>query len=248
MEPTINCLNCAKVYPRRKLHCPQCGQIGVPKLYKYLRFNEHSLSLLINKKIWCPKAKTLNDPFEFHFQLTDSSFCGIPICQSSIEESKNAIKEFGVICLSEINDDILMWSHYTDGHTGFCIEFERSENNDLGNWDYCLPVTYDAVEIPCFDSKSIKEKASVAKIVSSKAPNWSYEKEWRLIVDHEYADALISLPGKITTVIFGCKMDTTRRRTIANILSIDVSYCEAIQLKNSFGFDIKPILFKAIIE
>jgi len=168
--------------------------------------------------------------------------------QASLEESKKAIKELGVVCLSEINNDILMWSHYTDGHTGFCIEFERSDNNDLGKWDYCLPVTYDAVEAPSFDPPSLEEKASVAKIVSSKAPNWSYEKEWRLIVSHEFADGPISLPAKITAVIFGCKMDSTRRRTIANILRRDVSYLEAIQLKDSFGLDIKPILFEVVIE
>ena len=248
MEPTIDCPNCAKVYPRRALHCPSCGQIGVPKLYKYLPFNDHSLSLLINKQIWCPKAKTLNDPFEFHFHLTNTNLGGIPINQLSLEEAKKAIKELAVVCLSEIDNDILMWSHYADGHTGFCIEFERSDNNDLGKWDYCLPVTYDAVEVPSFDPPRLEERASVAMIVSSKAPNWSYEKEWRLIISHEFANGLISLPAKITSLIFGCKMDNARRRTIANILHRDVSYFEAIQLKDSFGLDIKPILFEAVIE
>jgi len=248
MEPTIDCPNCAKVYPRRELHCPSCSQIGVPKLYKYFPFNSHSLSVLINKNIWCPKAKTLNDPFEFHFHLTDTNLGGIPINQPSLEEAKKAIKELGVVCLSEINNDILMWSHYADGHTGFCIEFERSDDNDLGKWNYCLPVTYDAVDVPSVDPASIEDRASVAKIVSSKAPNWSYEKEWRLIISHESADGLISLPARITSVIFGCKMDGARRHTIANILHRDVFYLEAIQQKDRFCLEIKQILFEAIIE
>jgi len=248
MEPTIDCPHCAKVYPRRQLHCPSCGQIGVPKLYKYLPYNAHSLSLLINKQIWCPKAKTLNDPFEFNFHLTATNLWGIPINQASLEKTKNDLKELGVVCFSEINNDILMWSHYADGHSGFCIEFERSDNNDLGKWDYCLPVTYDAVEAPSFDPPCLEERASVAKIVSSKAPNWSYEKEWRLIISREFADGLISLPARITAVIFGCKMDDTRRRTIANIQGRDVSYLEAVQLKDSCGLSIKQILFEAVIE
>jgi hypothetical protein len=246
MEPNIKCPNCEHEYPHRGLHCPSCGQIGIPKLYKYLPFNDHSLSLIINKEIWCPKAKTLNDPFEFNFHLTDTSIGGIPINQHSVEEAKEAIKEHGVVCLSEINHEILMWSHYTDGHTGFCIEFERSDNNELGKWDYCLPVTYDATQVPSFDYQQLEEKASFAKIASIKAPNWSYEKEWRLIVRPEFANALIPLPTKITSVIFGCKMDDPRRRTVANILRHDVSYLEAIQLKDHFSLDIKPILFEAI--
>ena len=98
MEPTIECPNCSNVYPRRRLHCPFCDQIGILKLYKYLSFNEHSLSLIINKEIWCPKAKTLNDPFEFHFHLTDTNIGGIPINQSSLEETKEDIKELSVVC------------------------------------------------------------------------------------------------------------------------------------------------------
>ncbi|HIJ71352.1 MAG TPA: hypothetical protein HPP87_08315 [Planctomycetes bacterium] len=31
--------------------------------------------------------------------------------------------DIGVISFSEINDDILMWSHYGGGHNGICIEF-----------------------------------------------------------------------------------------------------------------------------
>lgn len=247
MEPTIKCPNCKNEYQRRKLRCPTCDQIGIPKLYKFLPFNDHSLSLLINKQIWCPKAKTLNDPFEFHFHLTDTSIGSIPIDQNSIEDAKKDIKELAILCLSEINHDILMWSHYTEGHTGFCIEFERSDNNDLGNWDYCLPVTYNKIEVPSFDVSQLEKKASVAKIVATKAPNWSYEKEWRLIVPHNFANGIIPLPAKITSVIFGCKMDDSRRRTVANILHHDVLYLEAIQLKTQFSLDIKPISFETII-
>ena len=35
-------------------------------------------------------------------------------------------REFGLICLSEIPDDILMWSHYTKGHTGLVVGFDTT--------------------------------------------------------------------------------------------------------------------------
>lgn len=34
--------------------------------------------------------------------------------------------ELGVLCLSEIHDDILMWSHYADGHRGIVLQFDKS--------------------------------------------------------------------------------------------------------------------------
>ena len=39
---------------------------------------------------------------------------------------KNNFKDWVVLCFSEINDDILMWSHYSDGHRGFCLKFDTS--------------------------------------------------------------------------------------------------------------------------
>ncbi len=143
IEPSIDCSKCRTAYPRRKLKCPSCGQVGVAKIYKYVPYSERSLSILINKEIWCPKAKSLNDPFEFHFDLTQDNIDGIPIDEKSVENAQEMAKESGVICFSEINNDILMWSHYTP-HTGFCIEFDRNEENDLGNWDYCVPVVYNS--------------------------------------------------------------------------------------------------------
>jgi hypothetical protein len=33
-------------------------------------------------------------------------------------------KSFGVLCLSAPNDEILLWSHYANGHDGICLEFD----------------------------------------------------------------------------------------------------------------------------
>ncbi len=35
------------------------------------------------------------------------------------------IKKKGILCLSEKNDDILMWSHYGNKHSGICLEFDK---------------------------------------------------------------------------------------------------------------------------
>ena len=243
MNPTIECLNCENVFEKRKLRCPSCNEIGVSKLYKYLPFNENSLSLLINEQIWCPKASTLNDPFEFRFHMIGTHDDGRPIAQSSVEKAINNTKELGVISLSEINDDILMWSHYAEGHTGFCIEFERSHDNALGRYDECLPVIYDSAKVPSFEPKDIEiQKDPMLVILTTKAPNWSYEKEWRLIIEKRSSNDLIKLPTKITSVIFGCKMDDAKRRTILNILDDDMMYSEAKQSKESFSLDIVSFL------
>ncbi len=36
-------------------------------------------------------------------------------------------REIGLICLSAVPDDILMWAHYTDSHMGFVIGFDTTD-------------------------------------------------------------------------------------------------------------------------
>lgn len=247
MEPKITCSKCDTEFPRRSFKCPNCGHIEISKLYKYVSYNERSLSILINKQIWCPKANSLNDPFEFHFNLTQDSFRGLPI--DPIEYAINQSKEMPVICFSEVNDDILMWSHYTQGHTGFCIEFERKEDNDLGMWNSCVPVIYNPENKPLsFTLEEITKPESFTKIATSKSLHWEYEKEWRLIGHHEYADTLIPLPAPISCIIFGCKMGINEKKTIARILGPNIKYAEAKQMKSKFALKIESIDFNKIID
>ncbi len=244
MEPKIICKKCKREFEKRTLKCPNCDQIGVEALYKYIPFNKHSLSILINKTIWCPKAKSFNDPFEFYFYLNDNS-----IDKNSIQKTIDSTKEMAVICFSEINDDLLMWAHYAQGHTGFCIEFERNENNNLGEWDKCVPVNYNKdKQVPIFSLDQITSSNIFTKIATSKSLAWEYEKEWRLIINHNYANKLISLPAPITAIIFGCNMSGTNRKTIANILGPEFKYKEAIKNNKEFSLNIFPVKFEDLTK
>jgi Protein of unknown function (DUF2971) len=244
MEPEIICKKCDNVFNRRMLECPKCGEIGVKALYKYVSFNEHSLSILINKSIWCPKAKSLNDPFEFYFCLNDNS-----IDKDSIKKTKNDIKEMAVICFSETNDDILMWTHYAQGHTGFCIEFDRTTNNELGDYDKCVPVIYgEDNQVLSFTSSQIEKEYTFTKIATSKSKHWEFENEWRLIIRREFANKYIPLPAQITSIIFGCEMLLENRRTIANILGPKYLYKEAIKSDKEFSLKIESVTFEDIMK
>ena len=47
---------------------------------------------------------------------------------------------FGVLCLSERPDDILLWSHYGNCHSGLCLEFDAAGYPDT--FPRLRPVTY----------------------------------------------------------------------------------------------------------
>ena len=238
-EPTMKCAQCGIEFPKRRILCPNCHEIGIAKLYNYKRFNEYSLSILKDKTIWFAAAESLNDPFEFGFYCPEMQINGIQIDVDSFEEAMRTMKQMGVLSLSEINDNILMWSHYSESHTGFCIEFERTDSNDLGNWDLCAPVNYDE-NLPTFKPIELADTKTVTQILLTKSDLWVYEKEWRIIA--KKGNQTYSLPGNITGIIFGYKMSSDKRRKIMAILGDTVIYMQATKSLTKFAVDITLVL------
>jgi len=237
-EPMMNCTKCGTEFHKRHTRCPNCGENGVSNLYKYVRYSEHSLAILRDKQIWFSTAESLNDPFEFGFYYSETQINGIPIDTVSFESAIHDMKQMGVLSLSEINDNILMWSHYSESHTGFCIEFERRDSNKLGIWDHCVPVIYDE-NLPTFKPAELTDKKTVTKILTTKSDLWAYEKEWRIIA--KKGNQTYPLPGDITGIIFGCKMPVDIRREVIAVLGDAVLYKQATMSQTKFGVDITPV-------
>jgi hypothetical protein len=151
-----------------------------------------------------------------------------------IKKSREDRKNFGVFCMSELNDNVLMWSHYADCHKGFCVEFMRIPQNILGNIEITRPVKYKH-EFPSPNPFSDEgRKKSFDDLFFTKSIDWAYEKEWRLI--NEEGDIALQLPGEISAIIFGLQMPTQNKETIKNILSDDsnIIYRQAEKVLNSF--------------
>ncbi|MGG0425831.1 DUF2971 domain-containing protein [Priestia megaterium] len=56
-------------------------------------------------------------------------------------------KQTFITCFTERNDSILMWSHYANNHTGFCLEYDfKKPNNITFNpliIEYLYPIRYN---------------------------------------------------------------------------------------------------------
>ncbi len=103
---------------------------------------------------------------------------------------------FGVLCLSEQWDSILMWGHYSQSHEGFAIGFDsdhpffnqrRSKNDEFG---YLRPVRYR------------KERPLVSLMNSgglewfdTKADVWTYENERRMFLVLSSASEVLTVAG-----------------------------------------------------
>jgi len=131
------------------------------------------------------------------------------------KERSNEIETVGLSCLSAKNDDLLMWGHYADGHRGFCLEFDTSQEP----FTHALPVNYPPT-IPQFSPIDVLEgdvNKIVEALVLTKAPCWSYEQEWR--IPHEASHTAIKYKDSaLISIYFGAKTPKIHREIIALVL------------------------------
>jgi len=242
IEPEMTCHSkiCGETFEKRHFKCPKCGTPGVAMLFKHRPINDYFWPLLEDGEIWCPSAHSLNDPYEFDFRLLVSSIDGHRIIQSELEEAKAVMKNYGVISFVEICDSIQMWAYYSDAHKGVCLGFERNEGNNLGNWEYCLPVLYHPDnELPAVMPLDLCKPETVAKIITTKSNEWSHEQEWRVLTRE--SDKAIPYPGRLVRVVFGIDTDPDHRERIMQILGDTVDYYQARKCKRYFVLDIEPL-------
>lgn len=152
------------------------------------------------------------------------------------QTTANRIKEkYGVFCLSETNNNILMRSYYADNHRGICVEFKISEDFRVMEKDNKVIYQNELPECNLFKTSEIQR---LHTLYLTKSHHWSYEKEWRMFKE---GPGPYTLPDQtINAVILGCQMteeDTERLTKIINSITI----YKAKMKDREFGLDINPI-------
>lgn len=122
------------------------------------------------------------------------------------------IKIHRICSFSKERDSLLMWSHYSEHHKGFCIEYSLDvlpENSLLIT--QLFPVIYSR---SIYDTKTILEHQgkdyfnqfmwTLAAI--TKSEDWKYEKEWRLISVSKTPIQPFKMP-KPTAIYLGTRFD-----------------------------------------
>jgi hypothetical protein len=117
----------------------------------------------------------------------------------------------GLLCLSAIEDHVLMWSHYADHHKGVCVGVRTECLVDKR----ILKVAYsDRVPLlDCWDY-IYRNRGMFVDASRTKGLHWDYEKEWRTV----HYSGKRKYPNCVDRVIIGCKAtDETRRAVVAAV-------------------------------
>ena len=83
--------------------------------------------------------------------------------------------KIGLLCLSEVPDDLLMWSHYADAHRGVCLVFDWQSPF----FAVAQAVTYQQKR-PCINPIFQSHHEMVDRALLTKSTHWEYEREWRV--------------------------------------------------------------------
>jgi hypothetical protein len=169
----------------------------------------------------------------------------IPHMEAICEQlSRQMQEESAVFCMTQRKDSIVMWSHYAEYHTGFCLEF-RTDNSLFSQ---ARPIIYSD-DLPCQDFiefMSPRPNRMVPWYLVTKRKDWEYEKEWRLVNPGILPGQKQYPPESLTGVILGCRMDEKNREQIKQWCrerEAHPTLCEAKEKKNEFGLDIVPISY-----
>ena len=156
--------------------------------------------------------------------------------------------ELGIYCLTTLRANILMWTHYSDNHKGFCLEFGY-QNDEF--FQRALPVEYSK-EMSTFNlldtvvGEAHKNADIFAELLLIKAEDWEYQDEWRIVYTPDQGGpGTHAFPEKLLTgVILGLQVAPDNRNKI-------IKWCRDRKFKpkiyqtklkgTEFGLDVIPI-------
>jgi hypothetical protein len=146
------------------------------------------------------------------------------IAPETSAEIRRVMADTSILCLSETHNNLLMWSHYAQNHTGAVVKFLAlpEVNSPL---IVAQPVRY-SVHMPRLRFASLLDfyeaRVNVLETITlCKSKVWSYEKEWRIVATlrdkAQRYEILPYAPEEVGAVYLGCKMAAEDRNELIDI-------------------------------
>jgi Protein of unknown function (DUF2971) len=253
-------------------------------LFKYTKL-DFLLRILDKCELYFPSPVTFNDPFDCRIHPRfddDAAVCryyerslkakkvpraerrrltkqvrpGRALAEQAFELAAEDIRKTrGVLCLSEVNNDILMWSHYAEKHSGVCLRFDPAseflkEARPVHYADKYPKMDFIRVLEDLAADGAIRERADEelsTTLFLTKSSHWKYEHEWRVGM-FSLTESTVGFrpfpPEALAGIIFGVH---TPQPAIERVKSrVRLSRCKpelfrAEVSRTDFALDIRPL-------
>lgn len=239
-------------------------------LYKYRSLcDPYTTEIITNLSFWFAKPDSFNDPFDCKLSEVNSHKpkdiarfiwkpeLGITKAEFKSKARKNpefvnnlATKarksifgERGILSLSKVYDNILMWSHYASNHTGIVIALDIMKDPDF----FYLPIGVDYeksyIPINTFIDYENNAKSYISKMFATKSIQWKYEEEIRIFKAKSGSYPINS--KAICKIYFGCCTDEKKKNKFIELCKkkgLDhLKFYQGKTLYGQFGLVFKEI-------
>jgi len=147
-------------------------------LYKYKSLDnfKNFVDIILKNRLYAAPYKDLNDPMEGQYYYRTGELDRN--IRSKLTEEKGMLR---LCSLSRVNNNELMWSHYTNGQRGVAIGLK------INNEKYTVkPIIYNG--LASIEKQNYNEQTAI-EILSHKLEVWSYEREERVFIkDKHFVD------------------------------------------------------------
>lgn len=166
---------------------------------------------------------------------------------------QNLLIDSSIFCLSENNDNILMWSHYAQNHTGIVVNFKDYPPAD-SPIKLAKKVIYSD-NLPTFRIEDLAyKKLSVEDIYRAftltKAKCWEYEQEWRITTSMRKSGSLYEIipfaKKEVQGVYLGCNISQANAQEVISLVKSKYPWAkiyQAYKSKDKFAIEFRELFF-----
>lgn len=147
--------------------------------YRSLENFKNFVDIIFRNRLYASKYKDLNDPMEGQYYYRTGEFNRD--IKNKLFEKRDELR---LCSLSQVKDNHLMWSHYTNGHRGVAIGLRIKDTNCT-----IRPIQYNGLAF--IRNQDFNDQTAI-EILSHKLEVWNYEKEVRVFVrDRHFVEIAI---------------------------------------------------------
>ncbi|MFL9996116.1 DUF2971 domain-containing protein [Paraburkholderia sediminicola] len=174
--------------------------------HRFLPINENLISSIVEGYLYFSNPENFNDPYDCHISLKTSienarrKASGVQrqildvYTEDLLNRMEADVTRVGVVCFSKSLSNTLMWAHYAKNHSGLVVTYEIPPSFILDNVSEILgwsEVSYGNNLIERFFLSLLPNEVKshfenfigplLIKLLSTKAPAWRYEREFRIV-------------------------------------------------------------------
>jgi len=166
------------------------------------------------------------------------------ILRKQTEDYNNG--DLRIMCLSEDNNNEVMWAHYGENHTGCMFEFRHIEELDTPfqmakkvRYTDNTPCLGSALDFLLYNELNRLLKKTDEAIYYTKTAKWEYEKEWRVMTRRPNEEKLYSdfkfYKDELVSVTLSARISDDNLSYLTNFIRTHYPHCKMYKVQHTKG-------------